>query len=389
MEIAVTDFKGNQAPVNAYSVSVTDTINTFPTLAFSFEALGNNLVIEDMLGPDTIFEVAGQKYRLTTANPVPNARYRVYAITATHVGYDLHDVYQTATLTGSQSLAACLNLMTSGTKFTYQVAGNFNSHDFGTNTIGGGHGDDILSTIAQAWSCEYWFDNYTIHIAKTIGVDNAFLFVDRINTTHIAWTEDYSSMYTAIHGYGKQLDQSSDDTSSTTVQYSCQSDYVSPLVAKGFRKRWADAYTSDTITDVTALQAALKSNLHDYPDVQYTVDWVTFNKNAGGFVNQVKVGNHGWLRDRYGTDVNVRIQSVTRYLDNQPGNNSTITFGNKIFNETIFFGRQADASKTKEALAKLTRQYNNLQAVTTKLSTKPADLTAEEVTAIEQYYQFT
>lgn len=517
--IPIKDYKGNEAVVLAYAVSVTDTINSFPTLSFSFDATGQNLQVEGMIGPDTTFTVNGQQYRLTTSNPVPNTSYRVYAITATHVGYDLHGVYQTMTLTGSQSLKACLDLMTQGTSFKYQIDGNFNDHNFGTETIGAGHGDDILSAIAQAWACEYWFDNQTVHIAKTIGDKDSFVFVDRVNTTSISFNEDYSSMFTAIHGYGKQNEQettsdsgtvtttnksdfinyvkgfvgrvpyvwggsstsgwdcsgfvayvynhygvamhqpttyeeyqgsvvgppyqtgdmlfwgargstyhvalaldsntlvmaaneqrgtvmqsisawsptfgvrnasmsaklqdtTTSDSNATTdlpVTYTCEADYISPLVDKGVSKRWDTPYSSDTITDEETLKNALKSQLHDYPDVQYTMSWVSFKDKALGFNNNIKVGNTGWIRDRYGTDVSVRIQSFTRYLDDQVGNNSTITFGNKIFNASIWDNRAQQLADAQSLIKKEIQKLNTVRS-----GDVPA-ITQKEVVKIEQY----
>ena len=93
--------------------------------------------------------------------------------------------------------------------------------------------------------------------------------------------------------------------------------------------------------------------MHDYPDVQYTMGWVDFKGNALGFNNDIKVGNTGWIRDRYGTDVSVRIQSFTRYLDDQVGNNSTITFGNKIFDSSIWEARQNQSQDRSKMIAEL------------------------------------
>lgn len=521
--IPIKDYKGNEAVVLAYAVSVTDTINSFPTLSLSFNATGQNLQVEGMIGPDTTFTVNGQQYRLTTSNPVPNTSYRVYAITATHVGYDLHGVYQKATRTGVQPLKACLDLMVQGTSFKYQIDGNFNDHNFGTETIGAGHGDDILSAIAQAWACEYWFDNQTVHIAKTVGDNNSFVFVDRVNTTSISFNEDYSNMYTAIHGYGKQNDQQAtndsgtvtttsksdfinyvkgfvgrvpyvwggnspsgwdcsgfvayvynhygvamnqpttyeehqgsvvgppyqtgdmlfwgsrgstyhvaialdsntlvmaaneqrgtviqsistwspdfgvrnesmsaklqdteaSDSNTTTdlpVTYTCEADYISPLVDKGVRKRWDSPFTSDTITDEATLKNVLKAKLHDYPDVQYTMSWVNFKGKALNFDNNIKVGNIGWIRDRYGTDVSVRIQSYTKYLDDRVGNSSTITFGNKIFGSSIWDTRSQqladEQSLIKQEIQRMTASQNIVR------SDDVPTLTEKEVAKLEQY----
>lgn len=492
IKLPIISYTGDQSVLLAYNVAVTKTINSYPTLSFVFNAVGQNLVAEDMLGPRTLFTTPdGQQYRLTTSNPVPNSEFRVYTVSATHIGHDLHDSYIMNTLSGVQSLRACLDLMIQGTPFKYQIDDNFDDHDFGTETIGGGHGDDILSAIAQAWACEYWFDNYTVHIAKTIGSQDAFTFVDRINANYISWNEDYSSFCTAIHGFGKQIEQnttvddggsssgggaqevinfakqyvgtpyiwggntpsgwdcsgfvayiynhfgiamhqpttyeeyqgtvvgppyqtgdmlfwggrgstyhvalaldantlemaanqergtvvqaisawqpnfgvrndkmaalvsqsnsSDDSTTTTSTVYSCQTDYFSPLADSEIGKVWQDPYTSDTITDENQLKAALKGQLHDYPDVQYSMSWITFRNNSQ-ITNNIDIGNTGWLRDRHGLDVNVRIQSYTKYLDDRSGNNDSITFGNKIFDSTTWEVRQNQSQDRSRMIAEL------------------------------------
>ena len=73
IKIAVQGYDGNESVILAYNVSVTKTINSFPTLTFSFDATGQNKTAETLLGPRALFTHAdGQQYRLTISNPVPN-----------------------------------------------------------------------------------------------------------------------------------------------------------------------------------------------------------------------------------------------------------------------------------------------------------------------------
>lgn len=538
LSIGIENYDGQQSVISAYGVSVTTTINALATLSFSFNATGQNLLAEGLIGPYTLFTTPdGQQYRLTTSNPVPNNEFRVYAISATHIGRDLNDTFVEDTLKGKQSLKACMDLVVKDTGFKYQIDDKFDDHDFGDAEIGNAAADSILSSIAEAWSCEYYFDNKTIHLAKSIGRNGSFLFIDAVNASHIAWTESYDSVKTAIKGYGKQVEQttsSTDDSgdsgsasggaaefisytrsfvgrvpyvwggntpsgwdcsgfvayvynhfgvpmhqpttyeefqgsvvgppyqtgdmlfwgsrggtyhvalalnSSTlvmaanpsrgTVQqaisawspdfgvrngamaaklsggsssvstsqssdsetetdenstpdYTCQTEYISPLAdKKNIGKRWAEPYHSDTITDERALKAELKKQLHDYPDVQYTVDWISFTKNAGGFSNEIKIGNKGWLRDRMGTDVSVRIQSITQVLDDSdPSNKGSITFGNKIFDASVWNDRQKSAGVTKEQLEKLQRRINQLSNITT---TQLPTMNSDEEATLDDY----
>lgn len=523
-KIAMKNYNNDETVITAYGVALTETLNSFSTVAFNFNALGDNQVAENLLGPRTLFTLEnGQMFRLTTSNPTPNSRFRQYAITATQVGHDLNDYYLKDTMTGSQSIQACLDFITKDTPFQYQVDGQIGDHDFGDDTIGGSHADDVLSSIVEAFGCEWWFDNYTLHVAKKVGKDDAFLFVDRVNTSHIAWNEDYSDFRTAIHGTGKPIEQdntsgggggdieallkpyvgkapyhwggitpsgwdcsgmidwllqqygipwpnsrpntvalesmgqtvgppyqpgdllfwgphggswhvsiavgngyrigadndndgtvyrpidnwppsfgvrvpalsahasggSSDDDSGDFTdqpeQYTCEADYLSPWADKpGIGKIWADDFSSDTITDENALKEALKAQLHDYPDVQYTVDWISFQRNVAGMANEIKVGDNGWLRDRFGTDVNVRIQSFTRYLDSaDSSNNDSITFGNKIFDAALYETREKDAKNVQNQIEQLKREINNSNNVSYTIPT----MTGEEVQRLDSYFK--
>ena len=159
---------GKEATVQAYNVAVTDTLKSFPTMNFSFIGDGANEAAEKMIMPRVIITdpTTGQQYRIASSNPVPTARFRVYAITTIHIAHDLHDYYIENTVPGNQSLKACCDLLTGGTKFKYSIDDNISDHAFGSDSLGNAHGDDILSSIASAFDIEYWFDNCTIHFAK-------------------------------------------------------------------------------------------------------------------------------------------------------------------------------------------------------------------------------
>jgi hypothetical protein len=68
--------------------------------------------------------------------------------------------------------------------------------------------------------------------------------------------------------------------------------------------------------------------------VQYSVGYVDFYKNLQGFSNDTSIGNYGYLRDRFGIDVTVRIQARTIYPQEKK-NAGSVTFGNKIFNARV------------------------------------------------------
>lgn len=138
------------------------------------------------------------------------------------------------------------------------------------------------------------------------------------------------------------------------TEYEIHSEYVSPLVEKAhWPKVEAEPITDDNITDENTLLNKLKVSIHDYPDVEYTLDYTNFKYNSVKFNNDIKVGNYGWLRDRFGIDVEVRINSYTWYPQSKQAD--TVTFGNKRFDPVEWQVRNQKAFERNKKLGETLR----------------------------------
>nr|WP_054652625.1 phage tail protein [Limosilactobacillus equigenerosi] len=210
INISIHNADDKQAVLQAYSVALTEELNSYPTVNFMYDITGHNATVEDMLDQGTIFEINGQLYRHLNSNPVPVGNFRTYTVDAIHIGSMLQDNYVNPSLKGKHSIEDVANAMIAGLDgFKFKIDDKFDPIDFGDDGIESGHGEDILNTIVEMWNCEYRFDNKTIHIAKAVGKKEdspGFLFIDGNNVSKISWTEDYSNFKTAIHGYGKQIE---------------------------------------------------------------------------------------------------------------------------------------------------------------------------------------
>ncbi|MFT8392450.1 MAG: phage tail protein [Liquorilactobacillus ghanensis] len=347
----VQDVNGDQTPIVAYNAAITETLSSFDQLSFVFLVDPNdeqdpNYVAVDMMVPRTIVTepTTGKKFMILQSNPVSVGDKVQYTVTCTSVGYKLHDNYVAATVTNTQTLKACMDMITSGTPFSYQIDGTFANYSF-SETFGSGYSDDLLTQLASDFGFEFYFDNYVIHIKSTIGSSGAFLFVEGANAGKISIQEDYSTITTYIKGNGKQNDDGT---------YACSAEYTSPA-ATTWGKIWAEPYQSDSIADVATLTAKLKSQIHDYPDVQYSMDYVDFKNSLQGFNNDTSVGNYGYLRNRFGIDITVRVQSRT-YYPQDTKNAGSITFGNKIFDPNIYINKMREAYQENAALGKKLKQ---------------------------------
>ena len=145
------------------------------------------------------------------------------------------------------------------------------------------------------------------------------------------------------------------------TEYEIHSEYVSPLVEKAhWPKVEAEPITDDKITDENTLLNKLKASIHDYPDIEYTLDYANFKYNSVKFNNDIKVGNYGWLRDRFGIDVEVRINSYTWYPQNKQAD--TVTFGNKRFDPVEWQVRNQKAFERNKKLGEtLKNQISKVQ----------------------------
>lgn len=145
------------------------------------------------------------------------------------------------------------------------------------------------------------------------------------------------------------------------TEYEIHSEYVSPLVEKAhWPKVEAEPITDDNITDENTLLNKLKASVHDYPDIEYTLDYANFKYNSVKFNNDIKVGNYGWLRDRFGIDVEVRINSYTWYPQNKQAD--TVTFGNKRFDPVEWQVRNQKAFERNKKLGEtLKNQISKVQ----------------------------
>lgn len=341
----------DEVPVIVTGLSITETLNEFSTLSFSFTADGRNKIAAEAMIPQTrvLVPETGQWFRLSNVNPISSGDVRTYQVSAVHVGVDLHDRYVENKLTNTQSLDQCMKLITDGTPFNYVIHDSFSNYSF-SDGFGADYADSLLmNTLKDDFGFEFYLDNWTIHIYKMLGKTDQFIFIDGYNASKIQWTEDYSNIRTKIKGIGKQND---DGTYAATAEYNSPTQTI-------WGVKQAATIQDDRFTDNNSLLNYIKSQLQDYPIVQYTMERAEFEHHAKlSDINQIAIGNSGLIKDRLGVEVDVRIIGKTFYPQDAK-QNDTVTFGNKLFDYAHNYAALQKARNSNESLGKT---VSNLQS---------------------------
>lgn len=239
-----------------------------------------------------------------------------------------------------------MKLITDGTSFNYVIHDSFSNYSF-SDGFGADYADSLLmNNLKNNFGFEFYLDNWTIHIYKMLGKADQFIFIDGYNASKIQWTEDYSNIRTKIKGIGKQND---DGTYAATAEYNSPAQEI-------WGVKQAATIQDDRFTDKNSLLTYIKSQLQDYPIVQYTMERAEFEHHAKlSDVNQIIIGNSGLIKDRLGVEVDVRIIGKTFYPQDAK-QNDTVTFGNKLFDYATNYAKRQQVRKSNESIGKSVKQ---------------------------------
>lgn len=444
--LTIHDLKGHEAPLTGNSeVEYDRKLNAVDQITVTLYDWPENSISYPMITERALLELPqnGQLFRILTREEQSLGEVKSWTVTAFHVLHDLNDKLlhnkdkknkpdqgdedaepQGVTLTLDQ----CMAYITTGTKFTYEIDGDFGTHTFADMPEGKAL-DIFLNTLVPTYLFEFTVDNYHIHIQRQIGRDNAFVFVDNGNvsaiqsqyddttlTTHIlgectplVTEDDLTSAKSALDDANKdaasaatdlqkaqadltdwQKNHTKDDDYKNTLKDKQQAvadaqkvhndavakvapaqqtydhdqqvytasgadgnviygEYTSPNAAV-YGVIDADYFVDDEAHTKSALQQDLPQHLQDYPKMTLTLTYHEFEDNATiRSIDDVTVGNTGFIRDRYDIDISSRIVELKTYLDSPNGHEPEVTFGNVL----------GDFATTMAHLGNVANQLNN------------------------------
>ena len=255
--------------------------------------------------------------------------------------------------------------------------------------FGKGYADDLLKKLSQDFGFEYRWDNLKCIIAKKLGENDSFYFVDKVNCQKINMEQNYSGITTRVTVYsnpiktrkasvhksknqtkkfkekshkekkpkykkerktitdrskykkhykkevisttidGKKVSTKARSTKITHgVQYKHHWTYTSPLVEKdGYPVIDVKTKYYKANFTMAELKEKAKSLVHDSPSVSYTVTGTNFREFAK-VRGKIAIGNQGLLMQLNGDKAQkARITAIESHPED-PETADQITFGN-------------------------------------------------------------
>ncbi|OIM96547.1 hypothetical protein BIY40_00425 [Pediococcus acidilactici] len=195
-------------------------------------------------------------------------------------------------------------------------------------------------SVISAFGVEYTATGYHIDLYKSIGKKNAFVFIDNNDIYSLANSADYTPIRTHVYGEGPTDDN---DKPKFTADYTSPKSSVYGVID-------ADIYNDDTAKDKNDLINKMKATLVDSPSIQYTAYLNRFaaDNNIADKLNDLALGNYGFVRSRQGLDEELRIIQIDLYPQ-EKSKESTVTFGNFLLNPAQLI---ADLNSNKAQAAK-------------------------------------
>lgn len=360
--LAITDTQGNTSIVKGQEVQITETLGNLSTLSFVYYNDHNDINEGKVMAPFSTVNVPelNEDYLIQNYQTDPIGDYIQYTVTAIQVGTKFHWHYVQdkigQNITTSKDSEGNVTTTTTPVAITFQQAMDhiFSGSGFDGNAdlsinradkrtfqegFGGDYADNLLQSMASAFGFEYSWHNEVCTMRKKLGDKDKFLFIDNVNCNKISAQEDDSVITTKATG------SYTGTASDGKTPVSLTSSYTSPLVAeKGFPIIEAQPLI-DSANDNSAvmtqgqLDGQVKALVHDYPNIQYTVDGANFKKYSQ-LNGDVQIGDYGYLRTRQGIDVETRVQSKTWYPQ-EVSKIDAITFGNLALNPVTYLAHQA------------------------------------------------
>jgi phage minor structural protein len=299
-------------------------VNGERSLSFLLPKTPRNEHAFDLVQEESTIEYDGDKYRIKQIEERLIGNTPVKQVHAEHVFFDIIDVYQYGTISGTKTINEALSFALNGTGYTFSVIDPFNSVEFEN------FGDDtalaLFQKILERYQAEFDIVGTDVRIYKQIGSQTDFQFRYKHNIKTFAKTVKTDNLSTYIKGYGKQNDDGT---------YQAEAEYTSPM-ADIYGIRHAPPVKDERFTDSNALLDYIKTKIQDTPEISITIEFADLSK-AGYPYPAPNLGDTVYLiYEPLNVDITTRILEIVDYPESKQSPKVTLANFKEDFADVMF-----------------------------------------------------
>ncbi|WP_052659460.1 phage tail protein [Bacillus alveayuensis] len=323
--LIVTNLSGQTEALTDYkSLERKRRVNGERSLSFFVPKTPRNEHAFDLVQEESVVEYDGHEYRIKQIEERLIGNTPVKQVHAEHVFFDIIDVYQYGTISGTKSINETLSFTLNGTGYTFSVIDSFNSVQFEN------FGDDtalaLFQKILERYQAEFDIVGTDVRIYKQIGSQTDFQFRYKHNIKTFAKTVKTDNLSTYIKGYGKQNDDGT---------YQAVAEYTSPM-ADIYGIRHAKPIKDERFTDSASLLDYIKTQIQDTPEISITIEFTDLAK-AGYPYSSPNLGDTVYLiYEPLNVDMTTRILEIIDYPESNQSPKVTLANFNEDFADVMF-----------------------------------------------------
>ncbi|MFJ7736393.1 phage tail protein [Lysinibacillus sp. NPDC097287] len=306
-------------------------VNGDYSLSFAILRSDKNEHAYPLVEEESIVEYDGQQYRIKDLTEILVGITPIKTVQATHIFFDLVDMYKYDYLENTQHLQSCLTFALDGTGYTFEVIDSFSSAIF--EKFGEDNSLSLVQKALNVFGAEVQINNKHLKLYRQIGTDTEIQIRYGYNIKTLEKYVNTNNFSTRIRGFGKKNEDGS---------YVVTAEYTSPMAAV-YGIRDAKPIYDERYTVYEELLARIQSELIDKPQVSFKVDALELKK-MGVLTEQLFEGDRLFvIYDPLGIDLIARVLEIVDYPESsKPAEYTFGNFRNSLSSEMAGFQKTKD-----------------------------------------------
>lgn len=299
--LIITDLQGNtESLISVTSLKRVRAVNGERSLTFEAFLQDVDAPGYEALQGESVVEFENERYVVRDVHEEALGTGRMKEVTCLHEFFvRMLDDYLYTTQTGTFSLNSLLNVVFSGTGYSFQIVGSFPNKEFEN------FGDDTRSALFQnilnRWGIEFELSGNLVRVMQRVGPDTDYQLRYNHNLAALSYEEDWSNLTTYVKGFGKPLEGGG---------YAVSGEYFAPTVPL-YGIKHAKPVRNDSITQTSTLEAYMQGAVSPYPIITIELDLVVLQNEIGYDASPAEGARLLLVHEPLGLDLVTRVMQIT------------------------------------------------------------------------------